>query len=1029
MNKLKNMKVRFTSFVDYNDNQRIDFECEAETDTHGDLKVYENGVLIGECGIAFINGAAKSYAMLPVQGRDINSLWQITDRDGNVLWSEELLWKKPREWTLFYMISSHTDIGLHNSQYIQRYNSVKFLDDAIELNEKSGNTYHYVMEGTWFWSNYEMDKGNVKATEIADKYIKTNKIGVCAGLAGNHTQTYGLEEMCRSTYEKRKLYDKWGITSNTMTMIDNNGISWSLVQPYAEAGYENIIFAPNIWNPIYSTIWNLDTDKHKFMFNPCACGSGSRMDIRYSSALPMVFYWCDKEEKNKLLVWGSASYHYGGSEFGVADGMPLSLAKIENNTSRTLSILEEKVPYDVWLFAAYDDDEKPNMRFTDALTNFNKKWKWPKFKSLSNPDEPFCMLRSKFDEHIPVVRGDLTGGWYQHPISAAEILTQKMYVDRLLPTAEKLAVAASVLNDEYLYPRTEFDRAWYYLLLNDEHSYGTSGYQGRRVFETWMQHRDWIEKAQKTAEDECCRAINAIAQTVKLDYGVIVFNPTLLERSEVVEYQGKYAYVPNVPSFGYTTLKLSDFSNINTKVISNNFKMENNYYILKFDKNGSVKSIFDKELKKEILDVDGEFCCNEFVYTNDNHKSYRILPDAACEITESEYDITFTAVSNDELTGAEIIRKTILPKNEKRIDFINDLNHLSDMWNTNRYYRYCYFAFPIKVENSKRLCHLNGCIAEYGKDVTGHGTDVYMAVRDWCCAENGEFGAALIQPDTSLTEFDIIHPDKTDCKNLGGGSSIYSYVANDWLQMHIPGGKYLNYKFRYSLVSYKGSHKDAHIADIAERITTPLVCARTADGGKDTKRYSFAKPSESVSLLTLKPSEDNDGVIARLYTKGETVEYNTQFLRLAANETQLRNSLDKVNGFITLKINTLPIKCREDVAATGNPAPIGSVYTGLITDPMAGHSENPGQLYLLWGKNMEENLSHYELYRSETDGFIPSADNFVANVELEDYRVSRYIDTGLKNDCLYFYRVRAVNTDGDKGSFSKQFCGRTRVDD
>ena len=51
------------------------------------------------------------------------------------------------------------------------------------------------------------------------------------------------------------------------------------------------------------------------------------------------------------------------------------------------------------------------------------------------------------------------------------------------------------------------DRAWWHLILNDEHSYGTSGYQGRRVFETWMQHRDWIERAAATASNELNKAV------------------------------------------------------------------------------------------------------------------------------------------------------------------------------------------------------------------------------------------------------------------------------------------------------------------------------------------------------------------------------------------------------------------------------------------------------------------------------------------------------------------------------------------
>ncbi len=1024
--KIKDMSVTFTSLVDYEDKQKIDFKCETTEDICGTLKVYQCGSLVSESEISLINGEARASVKLPTQKDNIISLWQIIDREGNVLWEEELLWKKPREWTLYYMISSHTDIGLHNSQYIQRANSVKFLDKAIELNESSDNRYHYVMEGTWFWNNYGMDKGEDKAQEIADKYIKTGKIGVCGGVAGNHIQTYGLEEMCRSTYERRKLNEKWGINTKTITMIDNNGMPWSMLQPYAEAGYENIIFAPNIWNPLPSTIWDTDTDIHDFIYNSNSGGSGSRMDIRYTSVLPMVFYWSDKEKANRLLVWGSTQYEHGGTAFGIKSRQPLHIVQIENDTAQTLARLEAKVPYNVWLFASYGDDQAPDRMLTDALTQFNKKWKWPRFKSLSNPDEPFDILKSKFDKDIPVLCGDLTGGWYQHPISAPELLARKMGVDRLLPTAEKLAVVAAAMNKSYRYPKTEFERAWEYLLFNDEHSYGTSGYQGRRVYETWMQHRDWISKAETTAKTECKTAIEAIAEIVKSDDSVLVFNPTLLERNEIVEFEGKRAYVTDIPAFGYKTVKLSEFSDKSAISKSELPTIENEYYILKFSKNGSVKSVFDKALNREILNTDNDFGCNEFVYTRDNHKTFCVISDAEFEITETDFDITVTAISEDKITGAEIIKKTTLPKNEKRIDFDNTLNHVRDMWNTDRYYRYCYFAFPFAIDNARRLCHMNGCIAEYGKDVTGHGTDVYMAVRDWCCVENDGIGAALIQQDTSLTEFDRIHSDKTDCNNLGNGSAIYSYVANDWLQMHLSGGKQLNYHFRYSVVTYSGTYRNARIADVAERITNPVVPARAAEGELNEKIHSFAAPAKGLSLIGLKPAEDGDGIVARLYTGGEKVKLDSKLKLLATDETLLKSRPSEVNGFITIKIDSEAVKYREDKKITENPAPIGSVYTGLITEPMAGHTENLGQLYLLWGRNMEEDLSHYELYRSEEDGFVPDDTTFVINVEPEEYRVSRYIDSGLKNDTEYFYRVRAVNTRGKKSVFSKQFCGRTR---
>ena len=85
-----------------------------------------------------------------------------------------------------------------------------------------------------------------------------------------------------------------------------------------------------------------------------------------------------------------------------------------------------------------------------------------------------------------------------------------------------------------------------------------------------------------------------------------------------------------------------------------------------------------------------------------------------------------------------------------------------------------------------------------------------------------------------------------------------------------------------------------------------------------------------------------------------------------------------------------------------------------------------GQLYLLWGQNKEKDLSHYELYRSEQEGFTPCPENFVANVDPGEYTVVPYEDKGLKTHCCYYYRVRAVNRKGLAGEYSCEFSAVTR---
>ncbi|MBQ9734516.1 MAG: hypothetical protein IJV95_01535 [Clostridia bacterium] len=885
---LYDLKITATSLVNHDNMQRIELDYHAKKTCHLHLNVYNSKELIvGEIDVAFTSGKAKAYILLPEQKKTFDAEWKLFDLNGQEVYSCIAKWKTPRDWTIYFMISSHTDIGLHNSQYVQRANSVKFIDKAITLTEQTrdGNDderYKYIMEGTWFWNNYPMDKGEKKAREIVEKYVKKGDLGICCGVAGNVLQTFGLEEICRFANERRKLEEKWGVKSQTMSMIDNNGLPLSIIQPLTDAGIKNIIFSPNHWHPIPSSVWQRNLEDDTYPWNPNAGGGGSRIDFRFESELPMVFFLEDND-KNRMLVLGSTQYDNSGVPFGIfnkpqpalinrdEDYIPLA----EIKTAKTLRLMEEKYEFNVYLLPCYSDDQEPNLWMRNKIKEWNSKWKYPHFSIIGNPDIPFNILREKFYDKIPVVKGDITGAWYQLHPSVADVSTKKYQVDRLLPTAEKYCTVASTLDKKYLYPKTGFDRAYNHLLYNDEHSYGVSIYRGRKVHETWLQHRDWIEKSYDFAKSAKERALSCITSKINcVKDSLVAFNPTGRERKECIKTDGGQKYkIVSLPKFGYKVIDKESFNKneyIRESVCTAPI-IENCFYKIIFSNNGSIKSIYDKELKKEILDVNNEYKFNEFIYTKDNHQRFTTQNGGAkCEIINDCDGVTVIIKTAIDALGAEIEQAITLSNLEKKIYIKNNVYHARDMYNfitKKAYDRYVYIAFPFAVNNAKRLCHINGAVMEYAKDVTGHGTDVYMAMHDWCIAENNEYGVALISKETQLVEFDHIHKDKSDFGNAGLGSQMFCYVINDWLQMHVSGGDDLNFNFSYAVTSYSGDYESADIKWQAEKFNTEIDVANinAQKGILPETEYSFFNFDSLSRFITLKPADDGDGLIARFY--------------------------------------------------------------------------------------------------------------------------------------------------------------------
>ena len=805
-----------------------------------------------------------------------------------------------REWKLYGLKSSHTDVGLHNSQYIQRHGSVRRIDEAARLidadtrSDDDPAAYRFAMEHVWFWDNYHQDKGMDAAWRIVTNYMARGRMDVGVMCAGNHTHLYSGTEIDRSTLTKRLLEQKWGIHTRTFFMSDNPGLSCSLIDPYVRAGVRYCFFAPNQWNPIRSTIWKMRKKmltSHPDYNNPDLQGGGNRIAVSYELDLPMVFRWKAPGGKESLLVWCSTHYGRGYERLGLTSGVrPSFIAGAEARMPEFLRILESKYPYDVWLAGVYCDDEWPNTGFADFAAEWNKKWLWPQFRTVGRLDEPFEYLEKKFGDNIPTLTGEMTSGWLQHAVCAPELLAYKLNIDRKLETAERLGTFAGTID------RGAVDRAWWYLLLYDEHCYGTSGYKGRRVFETWMQRRDWLDRAAATASNELAKAVAKLGLKAPE-------NPESPEKPDNPEN-------PEVPAR-----------------LCRDGVTENRWYRVAVT-NGVIYSIYDKELKRELIDGPA----NRFMYTRNNHKTWEAEPEKAL--------------------GAKVTRRVYLAENEKRIDIEDRFEHARDLFNTCRYYRFGYLAFPFAVPGGEFRAHLNGTVIRPYEDCHPMTTDAYCAVRDWCLVENNDFGVALMMRDSTLTEFGEIHPDKT-CytgKPPKGKTAIYPYLFTDWLQMHQPDGDSMNFTFRFAITSYRcgplgeralpcGGH-GAHVARMCEDWLDPYAKWMREQNIPRFSRESVEEPPPGWTGLIEKPRAghgEKDGQMYILW--GAEMSSDFDHYELWRDGKFLANVTNEVHNGLPYRIARyedlgLPTHSRHEyrirkVWKDGRKDPLGEPFYGL----------------------------------------------------------------------------------------------------
>jgi len=268
----------------------------------------------------------------------------------------------------------------------------------------------------------------------------------------------------------------------------------------------------------------------------------------------------------------------------------------------------------------------------------------PKFKFVTG-DEFFNTLTASSSK-VPTYTGERPDVWlYIHGPSHERALTASREGDVLLPMAEKLHTFAFYAGKGFNnYPQERINAAWKDKIYPD---HGWGGYMGDVTDNTFLRI---FESARSESKALVESGKQVIASSVAVDKGkgtpIIVFNTLGWQRSDVVaapvtfpegmagsvavqDIQGETLasqltetkfyndgslrsanlniMTDSIPSMGYTTLYLTTLSPESHSVpkkqtLFTNKKISNRFYDIELVP-GGIKSIYDKQMKKQLLDT------------------------------------------------------------------------------------------------------------------------------------------------------------------------------------------------------------------------------------------------------------------------------------------------------------------------------------------------------------------------------------------------------------------------------------------
>jgi len=810
-------------------------------------------------------------------------------------------WLEPiKEWTVYLVQHSHTDIGYTRPQTEILSEHLRYIDDALDYCDQTDDypdnaKFRWTCEASWAVREYFKSRPESQIERLLQR-IKEGRIEV-TGMFFNFSEIVDETALAIQT-KTLKNFKERGIDVTTAMQNDVNGIGWCMIDFYNSTDVKYLTMGQH----------------------------GHRAHVPFDK--PTSFWW-ESPAGNRLLAYRSEHYMHGNA-LALTSGF---LDVFSTNLSKYLETLDQKkYPYDrtAFQFSGYvTDNSPPSTSACEIVKEWNNKYEWPKLK-LALASEFMVYLEENKADHLPVKKVAWPDWWTDgfgsamNETKAARTTHTEMIANMgLLSMARILgAKLPSDINDD-------INSCYDNLLFYDEHTFGAAESISDPLAENSI--IQWGEKAAYawTAVKESSllkeKAMGFVQQFIKKSSvpTIVVFNTLNWDRSGLVtayidhdilplnkkftivddsgniipaqimssRSDGTYwaLWVSNVPSFGYKTLgiNVSDELNKRQTTLTNKDFLENKFYHIEIDRvKGVINKLYDKELKSNLIDKDSELKLGEFIYEQlENRHSMERLTNSNKDTAYIPLKKKLTFLSDIEISKIEegpiwssikihgylpncadergVNVEIRLYNVDKRIELLYGMHKLpvTDPEGV-------YVAFPFEIEGEKNNIEFEvqgGTINPGINQLEGTASD-WNAVQNYASISNNTGQIIYSSNDVPLVQFGGINTGRFYYKHKPDKSHIYSWVLNNYWTTNFRASQEGEMKWKYSIISSPDKSK-SFASRFGWGSRVPLL-ARVMPAGKNKS------PNESKSIIDLdvpnlllvnaKPSIIDENIILHL---------------------------------------------------------------------------------------------------------------------------------------------------------------------
>src|SRR5882672_5784750 len=393
------------------------------------------------------------------------------------------------------------------------------------------------------------------------------------------------------------------------------------------------------------------------------------------------------------------------------------------------------------------------------------------------------------------------------------------------------------------YPADELEAAWKTLMLNQFHDI-LPGSSIDWVYEE--SNRDLLRVA-NTAEEITARATRTLAGSGDQ---ICVFNVNSHRRLEVVDLGDRLRVVES-PACGWAIQ--SDAHVLRDQLVQvTNRAMENDLLRVEWDDRGLLTSIWDKEVRREVLSGLGNL-----LQLHDDNPALHDAWDIDLDYLKSRTDITDLAAQQVEQPGglrgavrftrefgaSRFSQRMVLDAGSRLLRFECDVN-----WREQ--HKLLKVAFPVTVSSDEATYETQfGHVRRPTHSRTSRARAMFeVCAQRWADLGDADYGVALLN----------------DCKygyDIHGGVMRLSLLR---APTHPdPTADRGWHRFTYALMPHLGDFRHAGVIAAAEDLNAPLRITRGAPA--DGRRSLIELDTPQVVVQTIKRAEDSEATIVRLY--------------------------------------------------------------------------------------------------------------------------------------------------------------------